>query len=97
MASINKDHANAIAKKLGANIVTRKKAHDLARIYHNGVLIATFGIRRGSDRNLGHGHIPKELHLSPRQTILLAQCTMTVEQWLEILRDGGWIDEEGDP
>jgi hypothetical protein len=94
MPPINKDHANSIAKKLGAIIDTGKKAHDIACVYHKGVLIATFGIRRGSDRNLGHGHIPKDLHLSPRQTLLLAQCPMSLEQWLDVLRDGGWLDDD---
>jgi hypothetical protein len=96
MPPINKDHAKKIAKKLGARIDTGKKAHDVARVYHQGVLIATFGIRRGSDRNLGHGHIPKDLHLSPRQTLLLAQCTLSVEQWLDIIRAEGWLDDGGD-
>ncbi len=67
MPPLTKDHAKSIAKKLGATIDTGKKAHDIACVYHKGVLIASFGIRRGSDRNLGHGHIPKDLHLSPRQ------------------------------
>ncbi len=96
MPPINKDHANAIAKKLLATIETGKKAHDVARVYRNGVLIATFGIRRGSNRNLGHGHIAKDLHLSPRQTILLAQCPLSVEQWHEMLLEGGFIDDDAE-
>jgi hypothetical protein len=88
MPPINKDHGKAIAKKLGAIMDTSGKAHDVARVYFQGALIAAFGIRRG------HGHIPKDLHLSPRQALLLAQCSLTVDQWHQILRDGGWLDED---
>jgi len=94
MPPINKDHAQAIAKKVGAVIDTSPKAHDLALVYHDGTLIATFGIRRGSNKSLGHGHIPKDLHLSPRQTLQLAQCTLSVENWLDVLRAGGWLEDE---
>ena len=94
MPPINKTHALAIAKKLKARVDTSKKAHDLALIYHNGSLIASFGIRRGSNHNQGHGHIPKDLHLSPRQTLLLAQCPLKVEQWHDILREGGWLEDD---
>src|SRR5688572_12208662 len=96
MPPITKDHAKAIAKKLKAIMDSSPKAHDLARVYHQGVLIASFGIRRGSNRNLPHGHVPKDLHLSPRQTLLLAQCPLSAEQWLAILRQDGWLDGEAD-
>jgi len=94
MPTLNRDHARAIAKKLRATIDKSGKAHDIAYIYHNGVLVAHFGIRRGSDRNLPHGHIPDALHLRPRQTLNLAICTLTREQWIQIMTDAGWIESE---
>jgi hypothetical protein len=101
MPPVNKDHAKNIAKKVNnpgieitSRIDTSPKAHDLVCIYYKGLRIASFGIRRGSKHDQGHGHIPKELHLSPRQTVLFAQCTLSIEQWLQILRDANQIDDD---
>lgn len=46
MATITKELAIKIAKKLGAEIQNRGGAHDLAKVYYKGKLIAHFGIRR---------------------------------------------------
>jgi hypothetical protein len=82
MPPINKQHARSIARKLKATIDTSGKAHDLACVYHEGRLIASFGIRRGSKKSLGHGHIPNDLTLSPHDTLLLANCPMSREEWI---------------
>jgi hypothetical protein len=81
---------------LGAVIDTSTKAHDIALIYHNGILIATFGIRRGSRKSLGHGHIPGALHLRPNETLRLANCPLSREEWIQRLIDQGLIEGEGD-
>jgi hypothetical protein len=88
---ITKELALKIAKKLGAKISTAGKAHDLAMIFHEEKLIASFGIRRGSSRDQGHDHISKDLHLSPSKARLLAQCPLTPEKWLEIMREKGLV------
>ncbi len=80
MPPITKDHAKKIAKKLKAVIDQSPKAHDLACTCHGGRLIATFGIRRGSRKSLGHGHIPEDLQLSPHDTLRLANCPMSREE-----------------
>jgi len=90
MGKLTANDAWAIATKLKAEIVTKKKAHDLAKIMHNGVQIAQFGIRRGSGE-LGHGHIPKDIHLGPHETKLLAQCRISREEWLALLKKKGII------
>jgi hypothetical protein len=92
MATLTKQHARTIAKKLGAEIDTSPKAHDLALVRHNGAIIATFGIRRGSNKNLPHGHIANDLHISPRQAMNLASCSMTPAQWLERLEEQNVIE-----
>jgi hypothetical protein len=94
MASITKEHARKLVRKLKATIDTKSKAHDLALVYHNGVIIATFGIRRGSNNNLPHGHIPNALHLNARDTLLLANCPMPVEEWVRRLTEAGVIEED---
>ena len=83
MARITKELAAKIVKKLGAEILTGKKAHDLARVYHQGRLIVEFGLRRGSRKDLGHDHIPKDLSLTPREALLLGQCHLYKDDWLQ--------------
>jgi len=89
MANITKELALKIAKKLNAQIKKTTKAHDIAEIFHQGKLVATFGIRRGSNKNLGHDHIPHQIFLGARDTRLLGQCPMSREQWLKIIIDKG--------
>src|SRR5438128_443375 len=97
MPPINKEHAKKIVKKLGAVLDTSPKAHDLACVYHAGQLIAAFGVRRGSRKSLGHGHIPADLHLSPRETLDLANCPMSYDEWIEKLTEQGWISAPPPP
>jgi hypothetical protein len=97
--SLTKDHAEKIRKKLKGTIDTSTKAHDIVTIEVDGVLVATFGIRRGSNRNQGHGHIPALLNLRPNQAMRLANCPMSRDEWLELMREKGLIpggDGDGD-
>lgn len=96
MPPITKEHATKIAKKLKAVIDRTPKAHDLACVYHEGRLIATFGIRRGSRKSLGHGHIPEDLHLSPHNTLRLANCPMSRDEWIEIVTEEDESPEVGE-
>jgi hypothetical protein len=91
---LNKDDAQKIAKKLKARIHPGS-AHDIAVIEHDGKHIADFGIRRGSRRDLGHGHIPGDIHLNLRDANSLAQCTLSREQWIQRMKEKGLI--EADP
>ena len=83
MPPINKQHAQSIARKLKATIDKTGKAHDLAYVYHHGVLIASFGIRRGSRPSLGHGHISNDLGMNQHDTLRLANCPMSREEWIQ--------------
>jgi hypothetical protein len=87
MAKLVTDHANKIAKKLNADF-EEGSAHRMAKISFQGKLVATFGIRRGSSKDLGHGHIPKELGLSYHDTLELAECTITAEEYFARLIPG---------
>lgn len=86
---LNKTHALRIADKLEATITKKTNAHDIAKVFHNGRLLAKFGIRRGSKKDQGHGHIPKELYMSPHDCMELAICRIQREEWLQMLRDQG--------
>ncbi len=64
---ITKELAEKIAKKLKARLSLRpNKAHDIFEVYESGRLITFFGIRRGSEKDKGHDHIPHDLHVGPR-------------------------------
>ncbi len=91
MARITKEYAIKIARKLHAIIDTTPKAHDRAYVYHEGRLIATFTIRRASRKDSGHGHLPRDLHLSPHDTFRLANCPLSREEWIQMLMDEDWI------
>lgn len=94
MPRITKEHAGKIVRKLKAQVVTARKAHDLAQVFYNGILVAAFGIRRGSSKDLGHGHITEDLYLTPHQTLDLARCPLTYERWVEIMQEKGLIPRE---
>ena len=88
---INRELADRICKKLGAVVSTRTKAHNIAEVYEGGRLIVSFGVRRGSEKDKGHDHISRDLHLGPHKARLLAQCPLSRDQWIEIMRAKGLI------
>jgi len=90
MSKITTSDALQIEKKLKATIITNRKAHDRACIFHNGYMIASFGIRRGSGDH-GHGHVPSGIRLGPHDTKRLAECTISREEWIKRLNDEGLI------
>jgi hypothetical protein len=92
MAIITKELALKIVKKLGAHVKITTKAHDIAEVFHQGKLIATFGIRRGSNKNLGHDHIPHQIFVGARDAKLLGQCPLSREQWLQIITEKGMVE-----
>lgn len=87
---LTKQHAKEIARKLEA-IIGTSKAHTIASIYVEGILVASFGIRHGSRRDQGHDHIPKDIHFSPNKTRKLAECKITREEWIKELQERGLI------
>ena len=89
MANITKVLAIAIAKKLNAEFI-KKKRHDIAMIYYQGRLVAQFGIRRGS-KNSGHDHGPNQIYVQSRQARLLGECPLSREDWISIMSDLGHL------
>jgi hypothetical protein len=89
---ITKELAERIAAKLQAVSNPKKnRPHDLYGVYHEGRLIAHFGIRRSSRRDQGHDHIPGQIRVSPNQARLLGQCPMSREEWIEEMKRKGVI------
>ena len=82
-------HAKAIAKKLDCVLLERAK-HVFAELHVGDKLIVSFGIRRAS-RDVSHSFIPQQLHLKQKECWELHDCTLSKEQYLEILREKGKI------
>jgi hypothetical protein len=93
MGGLTKEHARAISKKLGAVSHEKKgRPHELHQVFEAGKVIVLFGIRHSSRKDTGHGHLPSSLHLTPRETRLLADCPMSREEWIEKLKEKGLVE-----
>jgi hypothetical protein len=95
MQNLNRDHADKIAKKLKAR-KHQGSAHEIAVIEYDGKYITEFGLRRGSKKDQGHGHVPASIYLSLRDALALAQCSLSYEDWVQRMKDKGVIKEEPD-
>jgi hypothetical protein len=89
--TFNSRDARAIAKKLQASLKNGRD-HELARIYYDGKLVAQFGIRRSS-KDVGHDFIPGQIHVTRNQARLLADCPMSFEEWVSVMKGRGLIDD----
>lgn len=88
---ITKELAEKMIRKLGAVRQQTGKAHDIYGVVHDGVLIASFGLRRGSEKDKGHDHIPNDLHVGPGFAKAFAQCTKSKADWLSVMRAKGLL------
>lgn len=91
---ITRDVAEAIAKKLGAEIDASTPNHVLAYVYFNGRVVASFGIRRTSKRDKGHGHVPREISANQKFALELGRCTKYRDDWIELMKEKLIIDPE---
>ena len=87
---LTKDHAERIAAKLKARRHPGAK-HEIAVFEYEGRIIAQFGIRRGSRKDQGHDFIPGRIHLNRRDTLALAECTLSYDDWIQRMKDKGVI------
>lgn len=90
--SITRESAERIASKLGAVASPKKnRPHDLYHVYYGGKIVASFGIRRSSRKDKGHGHIPACLHVSPHQANGLDECSVSNDDWIALMKEKGII------
>ena len=83
---ITKELSLKIAKKLDAVDVSEPgDEHDTWAVFHGEKLVATFGIRRSSQKNKGHDHVPHELQVGPNFARQLAQCTKDKDDYLKLI------------
>lgn len=92
---ITKEHAEKIAGKLGAVIEAGAK-HNLAKIYYKNMKVAQYGIQRGSKKDAPHSYIPGQIFVSKKDCLRLAQCPLSRDGWLEILKSKGIIKVDVD-
>jgi RNase adaptor protein for sRNA GlmZ degradation len=88
--NLSQREASTIADKLGA---TRKQKRNHEVVYiraNNGVLLGRYGIQRAS-KSLSHDYIPAQIKVSMREAIQLAQCPMSRDDYLELMRRKGHI------
>jgi hypothetical protein len=91
---ITKELAIKIRDKLHAVLIPeRSSAHDVYGIYYGGQIIATFGIRRGSEKDKGHDHIPRNINVSTGFAKQIGLCNKYLEDYLEYLRQVGLLPE----
>jgi hypothetical protein len=80
---ITKELAIKIVKKLDAvNESDPNDEHDTYVVYHEQRMVGSFGIRRSSQKNKGHDHIPRELRVGPNFARLLGQCPKSKTDYL---------------
>ncbi len=77
--------AEAIAKKLDAEIERKRTNHVIAIVRVNGKEVGRFGIRRGM--NLGHDYIPRQIHINMRLALNLARCTKYRQDYESFLKN----------
>ena len=89
MKSLTQREAAKICRKLSAQRDTeRTNHHDYYVVTHNGKKVVKIGVRRAS-KEKGHGHLPGELHLTQSQTLELARCPMSKDEYFDILQQKG--------
>ena len=80
------DSALKIANKLEA-VISEGRKHTNVVVRVDGTYVGRFGIRR--DVNAGHDYIPRQIHVTTRQALDLARCTLYKADYERILRDQG--------
>ncbi len=89
---ITKQMAKKIVSKLKATLADgHSTAHDMMVVTHDGKMIASFGIRRGSNKEAGHDHIPADLKVSMGFTKKLAQCPKSRNDWIREMKNHGYL------
>jgi len=88
MPNITQADAKKIAKKLSADYRNGSN-HELALIYHNGLKIAQFGIRR--DKAANHDYVANQIFMSRSDSISFGKCKISYDEWVERMRKKGVI------
>jgi hypothetical protein len=80
---LTQKHAQKIADKLSATI-TPGRRHEKVRIEYKGQYLGSYGIRRGG-REENHDYIPRQIGVTMRQALDLANCPMSKEEYWQLM------------
>ena len=86
---LTQDDAQGIARKLNAEF-RQGRRHELAVFRYKGKYIAQFGISRGS-KPQPHDYVARQLFLSRGQCREFLDCSMTLDDYVEMLRRKGLL------
>lgn len=84
---LTQDDAWKIALKIKAEIKPGRR-HDIAIFRWEGRYIAQFGISRGA-KEQPHDYIPRQLFLTHKQCRELAECSLSLDEYVRILSGKG--------
>ena len=87
--SLTTKDAKAIAKKLNG-VPSKSRAHDIYKIFYEGRFVSKVGVRRAS-RDIDHGHLPNDLHLTQQETKRLSECTLSKDEYFRVLFERGML------
>jgi hypothetical protein len=97
MANINSELAKKIIRKLKATQIGSGAHIDYQVLDLQGKVVAITSLRHGSNKELGHDHMPDDLHIGPGKAKVLAQCGISRKQYIKILQSQGDADPEPEP
>jgi hypothetical protein len=90
---ITRELARKILKKLKSKKTGKKgAAHTEYAIEHEGQIVALTTLRHGSEKDLGHHHMPGDLHVGPNFAKGLGQCPRSRNDYIRNLQEQGLIE-----
>ena len=98
MSQITKQKGRKIARKLQAKLDKKNinRPHDLYIVYDDANnRVASFTIRKGSLKDEGNEHIPRDLHLHHSEALLINNCKWWREEYFAVLRQRGMLGVTG--
>lgn len=85
-AKVTIEHVGKIIKKLKAKKSSQKSQHHKHYdIIKDGVIVLTFGVSHTPKKGKPQSHLPDQLYLSTFQTKQLADCNISLDEYLGIL------------
>jgi hypothetical protein len=95
---ITKELAQKIREKLCQGQTPKDVAgHDVYPVRYKNLVVAHVSVRRGSEKDKGHDHIPPALNISPHFAREIGICNKYFDDYIECLREKGLIAKESEP
>ena len=89
---ITQKEALAIADKLKADVKGSK--HKKVYVRYEGRIVARYGVTHSSKESVLN-YVPKQLWISRREALELAECSISERGYFELLRNRGKLPEPG--